>query len=79
MSTEDDHSRLPNDEELRKQAGDVWGRVKLFYAILGVVAVIVLAVGGTAVYQSFGARGIIVGFVALAVGLWLLGRWLLTF
>lgn len=67
------------DSELQQHARAVWNRLKLFYGVLGTGALLLIVLGGTAAYQSYGIEGVAVGAVALVVALVLLSRWLLTF
>jgi len=80
MSTHNhDDPQKPSDDELQERAREVWGRVKRFYAMLGIGTLVVLTLCGTVAYQSFGFRGLIVGIVIFVVALVLIGFWLLTF
>jgi flagellar biosynthesis protein FliP len=55
-----------------------WKLIKVFYFIVVIVALAVFAVGGVFVYNSFGILGLVVATVLVALGLALLGKFVLS-
>jgi hypothetical protein len=55
-----------------------WKLIKVFYFIVVVLSLAVVAVGGIFVFKSFGIVGLVVGTVLVALGLAWLGKFVLS-
>jgi uncharacterized membrane protein (DUF485 family) len=78
-NTTDSKNDPPSPDELQKKAKDVWGILKMFFAGLFIIALLVIGFAFYWLFTTFGIIGVLVGAIFLVVGLVLFCRHLLTY
>jgi len=69
----------PSPDELQERAQSVWKSLKFLFSGIFLIALVVIGLVGFWLFHAFGFAGLVIGAVALVVGLVLLCKHLLTY